>query len=155
MSAWRTLIDELDRWTETGATADFWWRDDDAIAHTPQLDLLLKHAGSIPLALAVIPGLATSDLADRLRDVSSAVVLQHGWRHANHATTGRNEYPSSRTERDVSQELAEGRRADAGQRKASPPNRPSKSKPCSRPAPSRPGFRDFRNCAIFSVIIAL
>lgn len=110
MTTWQDLIDELDRWSEAGVKADFWWRDDDAATHTPQLDLLFKHAGSLPLALAVIPSLATSDLADRLREEPSAVVMQHGWRHSNHSASGKSEYPASRSAHDVSEELAEGRR---------------------------------------------
>jgi hypothetical protein len=110
MSSWEQLTKELDCWERNGATATFWWRDDDAVDDTPQLDVLLKHAGTIPLALAVMPGLATRDLAARLAKHASVVVLQHGWRHDNHASSGNSEYPASRSMADVSQELADGRR---------------------------------------------
>lgn len=109
MSAWARLVEELDRWRDAGATATFWWRDDDAVDDTPQLDVLLQHAGAIPLALAVIPGLATRNLAQRLAKHPSVVVLQHGWRHENHAPGGNNEYPDGRSMEEVSEELADGR----------------------------------------------
>ena len=114
MASWPELRDELDHWHAAGVTATFWWRDDDAVDSTPQLDVLLKHAGAIPLALAVIPRLATRSLAARLAKQASVVVLQHGWRHVNHAPSGFNEYPSNRPRADVSLELAEGRRILTG-----------------------------------------
>ncbi len=110
MAGWLELTEELDRWQEAGATATFWWRDDDAVDDTPQLDVLLKHAGTIPLGLAVMPGLATRELATRLAKHASVAVLQHGWRHDNHAPSGNSEYPASRSMADVSRELADGRR---------------------------------------------
>jgi hypothetical protein len=110
MDMWLRLVEELDRWSDDGKTATFWWRDDDAVAPTSQLELLLAHAQSIPLALSVIPGSVTSDLAERVRDVQSVVVLQHGWAHRNYMPAGRSEFPSSRSEQEVARELAEGRR---------------------------------------------
>jgi hypothetical protein len=109
MRAWEKLAKELDCWGESGAIAKFWWRDDDAVAPTNQLEALLRCAGSTPLALAVVPGLATFAIADRLRDHTSVVVLQHGWRHANHALEGNSEYPKIRPEKDVARELVDGR----------------------------------------------
>jgi hypothetical protein len=109
MNHWQRLSQELDRWSDAGRTATFWWRDDDAVAPTPQLERILRHAHAVPLALAVIPKATTPELAERVRDISSVVVLQHGWAHANHAATGFSEYPSSRTEAEVGRELATGR----------------------------------------------
>jgi hypothetical protein len=109
MASWLELSDELDRWYQAGLQATFWWRDDDAADDTPQLDTLLRHAGAVPLALAVIPELATRRLAEKLSNYDFVVVLQHGWRHVNHASSGYNEYPASRAVEEVSQELANGR----------------------------------------------
>ena len=106
---WQSLSDELDRWHEADATATFWWRDDDALEWTPQLEVLLGHAGTIPVALAVTPALASPELAERLRGRASVVVLQHGWRHVNHLPGGLDEYPADRPADDVSRELLEGR----------------------------------------------
>lgn len=109
MSVWIQLTQELDHWGESGAVATFWWRDDDAVEPTSQLEALFRFAGPVPLALAVIPGLATIELADRLREQASVVVLHHGWRHANHAPDGNSEYPASRPEEQVGHELDRGR----------------------------------------------
>jgi hypothetical protein len=107
---WPDLAVELDRWEEAGRTARLWWRDDDAVAPTPQLDRLLQIAGGAPLALAVIPQMAEPDLAERLAGEQHVAVLQHGWRHANHAATGKkSEYPAQRSGADVVGELAAGR----------------------------------------------
>lgn len=110
MATWLQLREELDHWHQAGLQATFWWRDDDAVDDTPRLDILLRHAGPVPLALAVIPEQATGRLAKRLSSCNSVVVLQHGWRHVNHAPSGYNEYPASRDVGEVSQELANGRR---------------------------------------------
>jgi hypothetical protein len=79
------LIAELDRWAAAGRVASFWWRDDDAVAATPALDRLLALAAGhrVPLALAVIPGALEPSLTERL--TGAVAVLQHGWRHTNHA----------------------------------------------------------------------
>jgi hypothetical protein len=108
-TGWDRLVEELDRWGEAGTAATFWWRDDDAVEATPQLERLLDCAGSLPVALAVVPGRATVGLADRLRVQASVTVLQHGWRHVSHAPDGFDEYPAGRARADVSAELAEGR----------------------------------------------
>ena len=71
---WQALADELDLWTEP---ADFWWRDDDAEAWTPRLERLVEALAGIPFALAVVPAGAAAGLP--------GAILQHGWRHRNHA----------------------------------------------------------------------
>jgi hypothetical protein len=110
LAEWAELVNELDRWAETGRVAILWWRDDDAVAATPQLAVLLRLAAGIPLALAVIPALAEPGLADALADASEVAVLQHGWRHANHARHGKkSEYPPSRPAAEVAQELTAGK----------------------------------------------
>jgi len=107
---WPDLAVELDRWEEAGRIARLWWRDDDAVAPAPQLDRLLQIAGDAPLALAVIPQMAEPDLAVRLAGKPHVVVLQHGWRHANHAATGKkSEYPAQRSGAEIAGELAAGR----------------------------------------------
>jgi len=114
MSLWQRLAEELNLWSDTGKTATFWWRDDDAVAPTPQLERLLEYAESVPLCLAVIPDSSTAELADRIKNIPSVVVLQHGWNHFNHAEDGKSEYPASRSTHEVEQELAAGCRLLAG-----------------------------------------
>jgi hypothetical protein len=107
---WTELARELDRLADAGRVATLWWRDDDAVAATPQLADLLRLAAGIPLALAVVPADAEPGLADALAGVPEVGVLQHGWRHANHAHHGKkSEYPAGRSAAEVSQELAAGK----------------------------------------------
>lgn len=108
---WPDLVAELDRWGESGHVANLWWRDDDAVAPTPALTTLLQVAGEMPVGLAVIPAKAHPELAGFLEDTPGLAVLQHGWRHANHAAadTKKCEFPASRPAAAVAAELAEGR----------------------------------------------
>src|SRR5215204_6299118 len=107
---WPDLAAELDRWGEAGRVAALWWRDDDAVAATPELARLLRLAGPAPMALAVIPALAGPDLAEALCGAPAIAVLQHGCRHANHARSGKkSEYPQDRPAAAVAGEMASGR----------------------------------------------
>jgi hypothetical protein len=108
---WPDLVAELDRWGEAGQVASLWWRDDDAVAATPELAALLRLAGGVPLALAVIPAELDRDLPGFLQTLPQVAVLQHGWRHANHAVPGdkKSEYPATRNAAAVMAELIAGR----------------------------------------------
>jgi hypothetical protein len=106
---WADLVAELDRWGEAGRVATLWWRDDDAVAPTPELSALLRLAPEVPLALAVIPADTRPDLTAALAPFPRIAVLQHGWRHANHAATGKkSEFPPERPAAEAAAELAEG-----------------------------------------------
>lgn len=111
MSELSPLIDELDAWGAAGLTATFWWRDDDATQPTEQLERLFTVAPSVPIALAVISGVATPALAERLKGYSRIAVLQHGWQHTNHGGSPHDptEYPGSRSTADVLKEFQDGR----------------------------------------------
>lgn len=87
---WRPLDRSLARAADQGRSVAFWWRDDDAVAHTPALDRLLALASrlDLPLALALIPAEAELSLVDRIRKISGVSILVHGTRHANHAAPG-------------------------------------------------------------------
>jgi hypothetical protein len=109
-SSWFDLVHELDLWADRGEIATLWWRDDDAVRPSPRLDRLLAFTKQVPISLAVIPAAAEASLADRLAGSPNVTVLQHGWRHANHAAPfGYSEYPAGRTEREVKAELVAGR----------------------------------------------
>lgn len=103
---------ELDRWAEAGKTARFWWRDDDAIAATPALDRLIAETEAVeaPLGLAVIPALEEPSLAARLQSAPHVAVLQHGFRHINHAPVGEKkaEFGDHRTEDRMFHEMLVG-----------------------------------------------
>jgi hypothetical protein len=110
-AGWSHLVDELDRWRETQRVAKLWWRDDDAVAPSANLDRLVEIAGTVPIALAVIPADAESELADWLRRRGPSIaILQHGWRHSNHSTgRKKSEFPAERSGNAVRIDLAAGR----------------------------------------------
>lgn len=87
---WTLLDTELARWADAGLTLPLWWRDDDAVAHTPALDQLtaLSDACNTPVHLAVIPSLADTTLATHLRRSPQLIPMVHGWAHASHAPEG-------------------------------------------------------------------
>lgn len=89
-SAWGWLQKELDKWTAAGKTASLWWRDDDAVEATKQLERLLRlgDAVGVPLSLAVIPSQLKSGLSACLQQASLVSVLQHGYSHSSHAQAG-------------------------------------------------------------------
>jgi hypothetical protein len=81
------FLTALDEAAAKSIKVDFWWRDDDVVTVTPQLETLLALARrfGVPLALAVIPKDATQELAERLSREPAVSVLQHGWRHKRHS----------------------------------------------------------------------
>ncbi|WP_424984906.1 polysaccharide deacetylase family protein [Microbulbifer sp. S227A] len=82
---WTPLDAELDRWKAAGLTLPLWWRDDDAITATPQLERLhdLARRLDMPVHLAVIPAHAQPSLTGVIGP--HMVPVLHGWAHANHA----------------------------------------------------------------------
>ena len=107
---WADLVAELDCWGEDGCVATLWWRDDDAVTATAQLDDLLRLAGEVPVALAVIPALARPELAIAVHGAPGVTLLQHGWSHANRALYGKkSEYPEGRSASVVAVEIGAGR----------------------------------------------
>ncbi len=113
-ATWRELDGELDAWADSGLAATFWWRDDDAATTTPALARMagLSQSMAVPLALAVIPAEAQTDLAATLDRHPTVTVLQHGWSHVNHAAASAKkcELGPDRPADAVLAELAEGRR---------------------------------------------
>jgi len=114
MARWADLADELDRWKDTGRIATLWWRDDDAISGNDRLDRLIATVSGVPISLAVIPAPADAELAEWLaqpsRGTARIAILQHGWRHANHAGNGKkSEFPLGRSRLTVASDLAAGR----------------------------------------------
>jgi len=111
--AWDWLLRELDRWGESGRCADFWWRDDDAIDSSVQLDRLLQLSTrhNAPLALAVIPAQLKPALSDKLHSYNQVSVLQHGYNHQSHAARGERklELGGTRNHDDILHDLSQGR----------------------------------------------
>ncbi|GGB41131.1 hypothetical protein GCM10011316_11350 [Roseibium aquae] len=110
------LTRHLDWFAERRRKARFWWRDDDATRPSTELDRLLTIANThgVEVALAVIPKDAEPALAARLAREPHAVVLQHGWQHANFQRADLGEKSAELgSRRDVAEalaELSEGRR---------------------------------------------
>ncbi len=87
---WSPLEDALRKVGDGGGCIRFWWRDDDAIAATQELDRLIRVANDFgaPLLLAVIPKFVEDSLADCLETEAGVCVGVHGYAHVNHAPTG-------------------------------------------------------------------
>ena len=87
---WDDLTRELDLWADSGRIATLWWRDDDAVEPTRALERLfdLADASGVEIGLAVIPANAREALAAALDGRSHVAILQHGYRHRNHAPKG-------------------------------------------------------------------
>jgi hypothetical protein len=83
---WRPLQDELAVWEQHRLSLPLWWRDDDAISATPQLDRLIALSDTlrVPVHLAVIPKTCDTSLVARV-DSSTLIPVVHGWAHLNHA----------------------------------------------------------------------
>ncbi len=88
--AWDWLRRELDRWGDGGQSAQFWWRDDDAVEPRAELERLLQlsESSASALSLAVIPAQLEAGLADCLQPYPLVSVMQHGYSHLNHAAPG-------------------------------------------------------------------
>ncbi|MGO4526220.1 glycosyltransferase [Microvirga sp. 2MCAF35] len=87
---WSPLDLALDRARDRGCIVRFWWRDDDAVTDTPQLNRLLglSHRYDAGIGLAVIPESIETSLARRLANEPKVFALVHGWSHTDHASPG-------------------------------------------------------------------
>jgi len=87
---WQPLIEEFQHWQDADLILPLWWRDDDAVEPTPQLETLITIATEfdMPCHLAVIPKLATSALAKRISTTTQIIPVVHGWVHISHAPKG-------------------------------------------------------------------
>ncbi|NVK16995.1 MAG: polysaccharide deacetylase [Rhodobacteraceae bacterium] len=87
---WSELDRELDHWQQAGLCLPLWWRDDDAMSHSSELEQLavLSADLDLPVHLAVIPQGATPDLARFIAEHPTLVPVVHGWAHQNHAPAG-------------------------------------------------------------------
>lgn len=87
---WSPLQAELQAWRDARLSFPLWWRDDDAVAPTRQLDRLadLAHEVGVPVHLAIIPQDAGSDLAIQVAADPGLIPVVHGWAHRNHALEG-------------------------------------------------------------------
>lgn len=84
---WSALDRELAAWQKSRLRLPLWWRDDDAVQVTPELDQLtdLSTRLGLPVHLAVIPKEAQQNLADHLKGAPHLIPVVHGWAHQSHA----------------------------------------------------------------------
>ena len=84
MTGWSDLQRELDLWGSQGRTPTLWWRDDDAVEPSADLDraMALAEAAAVPLAVAIIPARNRLSAVDFSGPVTP---VQHGYAHRNHA----------------------------------------------------------------------
>jgi hypothetical protein len=90
MLDWTPLDSEMAHWQAAGLSLPLWWRDDDAIAPTPQLQRLSDLSDRLGLSvhLSVIPAEADADLARFVQNRPQIVPIVHGFAHRNHAPSG-------------------------------------------------------------------
>ena len=88
--ALQPLLNELDAHLSDGLTAELWWRDDNAVAPTVELDRLiaLSNRHGVPCGLAANPADAGEPLRKAVSDAAHVWVLQHGVTHADRAPGG-------------------------------------------------------------------
>ena len=82
---WSPLRSAMADCRRAGVTVPLWWRDDDAVAPTPDLDQLSDLAVDLGMRvhLAIIPARAERALVPYCADAPLVPVV-HGWAHADH-----------------------------------------------------------------------
>jgi hypothetical protein len=90
VTSWTNFEASLDSAAARGRRLRYWWRDDDAGRHHPDLDRLLELAETlgVPLGLAVVPSWLSPTAQARIAASNQVTVLQHGFAHINHAAEG-------------------------------------------------------------------
>jgi hypothetical protein len=107
---WSPLDQELKIWEAEQRSLPLWWRDDDAVRPTEQLDQLSRLSDNLglPVHLAVIPAHAEPGLASYCRSAGLIPVV-HGWQHKSHAPAGEKKAEFG-AHRPVSELLADAKR---------------------------------------------
>ena len=112
MGDWSALERELGQWQAAGLKLPVWWRDDDAVAVTPQLDRLsaMSKTLSLPVHLAVIPADAQPQLAAYVAQHPELIPVVHGWAHQNRAAADQKkcEFPAQRPASQALADLQQG-----------------------------------------------
>lgn len=106
---WSILRDALRRAQDEGRVVRFWWRDDDAVAATPDLARLtaMAEAQAVPVHIAVIPALLEPSLTQAVVEIPFLVPVVHGWRHADTSEEGQKKSEFQRVRPDAAAETAQ------------------------------------------------
>jgi peptidoglycan/xylan/chitin deacetylase (PgdA/CDA1 family) len=111
---WTPLREEFAKWRTKRLVLPIWWRDDDAVDGSDQLDRLidLSREVEVPVHLAIIPREAKPALVERIRDEDHIFPIVHGWGHRNQAAPGedRSEFSINRPLADNKEEAQEALR---------------------------------------------
>lgn len=106
---WGPLRQEFSDWRAANLELPFWWRDDDAIEPSQELDqlIILAEKTNVPVHLAVIPRDATKALASKITESDMLIPVVHGWAHQNHAAADlkKAEFGATRAPRDCAKDM--------------------------------------------------
>lgn len=104
---------ELDLWQASGRSCPFWWRDDDLVCASPELNKMAQVAeeARVPVLAAVIPAKTDDHLGEDTKAMTRLSFCQHGYAHKSHAAAGApsSEFDCGRPKAEVAREIAEGR----------------------------------------------
>lgn len=104
---------ELELWQASGRSCPFWWRDDDLVCASPELNKMALAAAEacVPVLAAVIPARTHDRLGEDTKGMTGLSFCQHGYAHKSHAAAGApsSEFGSDRPPAVVAREIAEGR----------------------------------------------
>lgn len=105
---WTPLRDAMSAYRRDSTALPIWWRDDDAVSVTPELERLSNLSADLglPVHLATIPAHLNETLVDAVV-TTSLIPVVHGWAHTDHSAGigKKNEFLTPRT--DASDETAE------------------------------------------------
>ena len=107
---WSPITRELGLWRQEGLALKLWWRDDDAITATPELETLrsLSVRLGMDIHLAVIPKLADARLVAVCAETPNFVPVVHGWAHENYAVEGQKKAEFGAPRSDLESDAAAG-----------------------------------------------
>ncbi|RTL30735.1 MAG: hypothetical protein EKK49_12960 [Rhodocyclaceae bacterium] len=104
---------ELELWQASGRSCPFWWRDDDLVCASPELNkmALLAAEARVPVLAAVIPAHTDGRLGEDTMGMAELSFCQHGYAHKSHVAAGvpSSEFGNGRQLSEVAREIAEGR----------------------------------------------
>ena len=103
---------ELELWQASGRSCPFWWRDDDLVCASPELNTMALVAAEahVPVLAAVIPARVDDRLGEDTKGMTGLSFCQHGYAHKSHAAAGApsSEFGSGRSSSVVAREIEEG-----------------------------------------------